>query len=92
MRWHNLDEGHELETKTRIGPGGRIVIPSRYLKTIGVKVGDEVVLILDRDGLRLMTPHQAVKQAQELVRRYVPAGTSLADQLIEDRRRQVVGR
>ncbi len=76
------------EIKTKIGPGGRIVIPARYRKTIGIGVGDEVVLILDGEGVRLMTPRQAVKRAQELVRKYVPAGTNLADELIEERRKE----
>jgi antitoxin PrlF len=76
------------EIKTRIGPGGRIVIPARFRKTIGIGVGDEVVLILDGEGVRLMTPRQAVRRAQELVRKYVPAGTNLADELIEERRKE----
>jgi AbrB family looped-hinge helix DNA binding protein len=76
------------DVKTKIGSGGRIVIPSRYRKTIGVAVGDEVVLILDGEGMRVMTPRQAVKQAQRLVRKYVPRGLSLADELIEERRKE----
>ena len=76
------------EVKTRIGPGGRIVIPARYRKSIGVDVGDEVILILDGECVRLLTPRQAVKHAQELVRRYVRPGTSLADELVRDRRQE----
>jgi AbrB family looped-hinge helix DNA binding protein len=76
------------EIRTKIGPGGRVVIPARYRKSIGIGVGDEVVLILDGEGVRLMTPRQAVKRAQDLVRRYVPEGISLADELIEDRRKE----
>jgi len=51
-------------------------------------VGDEVVLVLEPDGVRILTPRQAVKRAQELVRRYVTGGRSLADELIEERRRE----
>jgi AbrB family looped-hinge helix DNA binding protein len=76
------------EVRTKVGPGGRIVIPARYRKTIGVEVGDEIVLILDGEGVRLLTPRQAVKQAQDLVRRYVPAGESLADELTEERQKE----
>jgi AbrB family looped-hinge helix DNA binding protein len=77
-----------VELKTKVGPGGRIVIPARYRKTIGVEVGDEIVLILDGEGVRVMTPRQAVKRAQGLVRKYVPEGTNLADELIEERRKE----
>jgi bifunctional DNA-binding transcriptional regulator/antitoxin component of YhaV-PrlF toxin-antitoxin module len=76
------------EIRTRIGLGGRVVIPARYRKKIGVEVGDEVVLVLDGESVRLLTPRQAVKQAQAIVRRYIPAADRLADDLIEDRRRE----
>ncbi len=76
------------ESRTKIGVGGRVVIPSRYRKRIGVEVGDEVVLILDGGELRLLTPRQAVKQAQDLVRKYIPSEKRLADELIEERRRE----
>ena len=77
-----------VDLKTKIGPGGRIVVPARYRKSMGVEVGDEIVLILDGEGVRVMTPRQAVKRAQELVRKYIPGGTSLADELIEERRKE----
>jgi AbrB family looped-hinge helix DNA binding protein len=77
-----------VDVKTKIGPGGRIVIPAHYRKTIGVQVGDEIVLILDGEGVRVMTPRQAVKRAQDLVRKYIPGGTSLAAELIEERRKE----
>lgn len=76
------------ETRSRIGVGGRVVIPARYRKTIGVEVGDEVVLILDGGEVRILTPRQAVKQAQALVRKHITAGRRLADELTEDRRRE----
>jgi len=77
-----------LETRTKIGLGGRVVIPARYRKTIGVEVGDEVVLILDGEEVRVMTPRQAVRQAQALVRKHIPAGRKLAAELIEERRKE----
>lgn len=76
------------EYKSKIGRGGRIVIPAPYRQRIGMEVGDEVVLVLEPDAVRILTPRQAVKRAQELVRRYATAGRSLADELIEERRRE----
>jgi len=35
-----------------------------------------------------MTPRQAVRQAQALVRKHIPAGRKLASELIEERRRE----
>jgi len=76
------------ETKARIGKGGRVVIPSRFRRSAGLKEGDEVILTLDEAGLRIRTPGQAIKQAQDLVRKYVRAGESLADELLRERKRE----
>ncbi len=77
------------EVRTKIGLGGRLVIPSRFRKGIGVDVGDEVILTLEGEEIRLLTPRQAVKRAQDIVRKYVPRGKKLADELIEDRRKEL---
>lgn len=68
--------------------GGRVVIPARYRRALGLKPGDKVVLALEEDELRLFTPGQAIQRAQALVRRYVPEGRSLAEELMEERRRE----
>lgn len=74
--------------KTQLGPGGRVVIPAQYRKSLGLRPGDEVVLVLDEHEIRLVTPREAIKQAQSLVRQYVPKTRGLADELIRDRRRE----
>lgn len=74
--------------KTRLGKGGRIVIPTRYRREMGVEPGDEIILHLDEDGLRLYTPAQAVARAQALVRRHVPARRRLSEELISERREE----
>lgn len=80
-----------LSVTTRLGTGGRLVIPGRLRRAVGLAPGDEVVIILDDQGLRLLTVAQAVARAQALVRRYVPAGTSLSQELIEERRAEAAG-
>ncbi len=76
------------ETRSKIGAGGRVVIPADYRKALGVEEGDEVVLLLDGDQVRILTPRQAVGRAQALVRRHVPAGIRLSRELIEERKRE----
>ena len=72
--------------KTRIGQNGRLVIPADYRRALGVKAGDEVVLLL-RDGeVRMLTRETSIKQAQAVVRRFVPKNRRLADELIRERR------
>ena len=75
-----------LETRARIRKAGRLVIPAAHRKALGLNAGDEVVLILESDELRLMTPQTAIRQAQELIRQYVPRERSLVEELIRERR------
>jgi len=74
------------EFKTRLGAGGRLVLPARCRKALRVQAGDELILVLEDGEVRLLTPRQAVARAQALVRRYVPARAKLAKELLEERR------
>jgi len=74
--------------KTYIGQGGRLVIPVSYRKLLGLRAGDEVILRLEKGELRILTPKQALKRAQSLVRRYVSPERSLAHELITERREE----
>lgn len=76
------------EVKTKLGAGGRIVIPAGYRKALGVKPGDEVLLLLEEDGIRIVTARQAIRRAQALVRRYIPEGRTLSKELIRERREE----
>ncbi len=76
------------EFKTKMGQSGRVVIPGEYRRRLGLRSGDEIIMHLDDEGLHLYTPAQAVARAQALVRRYVPEGRSLSDELISERREE----
>ncbi|WP_414581303.1 AbrB/MazE/SpoVT family DNA-binding domain-containing protein [Scytonema sp. PCC 10023] len=76
----------QLRQKSR--SGGRVVIPSEYRKQLGLEVGSEVMIGLVNGELRIFTLEQAIKRAQEIVRRYVPQGRSLSDELIAERRQE----
>ncbi len=71
---------------TRVSEGGRVVIPAVYSKALGLNPGDEVVLFLEEGGIRILTPREAARRAQAVVRSYIPAGRRLADELIAERR------
>ncbi len=74
--------------RVAIGEGGRVVIPAPYRQALNLNEGDEVILQLAAGELRLLTPREALRRAQELISRYVPAGRSLAEELIEERRQE----
>ena len=76
------------EVKTSVGEGGRVVLPSAFRKALGVNVGDEVILTLEDDGLRITTAAMAVKRSQALVKRYVKRTRSLSAELLRERRRE----
>jgi AbrB family looped-hinge helix DNA binding protein len=77
---------------TKLTAGNRVVIPSAIRKSLGLRVGDAVTLVLQNNGeVRLLTQTEAVKQAQALVRQYVPAERSLVDELLAERRIEAAG-
>jgi len=74
--------------KTKIREGGRLVIPAEYRKALGLKPGDEVLLSLEDGEIRVVSTRQAVARSQTLVRRYVPNGRSLSEELIKERQEE----
>lgn len=76
------------ETMTRLGAGGRIVVPAAYRKALEMRSGDALVITLDDGELRIVPLRRAIQRAQARVRRYVPAGVSLAEELLAERRAQ----
>lgn len=74
------------ETRQRVNENGRIVIPASFRKALGISIGDEVVLRMEDDELRITTLKRRVERAQRLVRKHVKRGTSLVNELIAERR------
>ena len=74
------------ETRQRVNENGRVVIPAAFRKALGINIGDEVVLRMEDDELRITTLKRRVERAQRLVRKHVKRGTSLVDELIAERR------
>ena len=68
---------------------GRIMLPSQWRRLAGVGPSTELRAVVTEEGsLRLETREQALRRARALVRKYIPAGVRLSDELIEDRRRE----
>jgi AbrB family looped-hinge helix DNA binding protein len=76
----------KLKTRMRVNENGRVVIPATFRKRLGIRIGDEVVLQLEDDELRIITLKRNIERAQRLVRKHVKPGTSLVDELIAERR------
>lgn len=67
----------------RVGPKGRIVLPIEARRTLGIKEGDELVAVLDKDVLKLMTRDAALRSLRDM---FAGVEGSLADELVAERR------
>lgn len=71
----------------RFGPDGRVLVPAELRRALGVKPGEPLVArVIDRQ-LVIERGDDALRRIQGRVA-HVPAGVSLADELIEDRHRE----
>ncbi len=77
----------EAETWMRVDENGRVVIPGSFRKALGINIGDEVVLRIEDDELRITTLKRRLERAQRLIQKHVKPRTSLADALIAERRK-----
>ena len=74
------------ETRTRINENGRVVIPASFRKALHIQAGDEVVLRIEDDELRISTLKGRLEKAQRRIRKYVKPSRSLVEELIAERR------
>lgn len=90
-----------MEQTIKIDPSGSLTLPNEYLKILGIftskkevrlqSKGSQVVMFSapkTAENAPKLSPEKAVKNAQAIVRQYIPAKRSLADELIAERRRE----
>ena len=75
------------ETRVRVNENGRVVIPASFRHALGINTGDEVVLRVEDDELRITTMKHRIERARRLIRRHIKPGKSLVDDLIAGRRK-----
>ncbi len=75
------------QTRAKLNQNGRLVIPAPYRHALGLNPGDEVVLTLEGDELRLASVKSALRRARRLIREHIPAGKDLTQSIIDDRRK-----
>ena len=70
----------------KIDSQGRILIPADIRRAAGLNVGDQVMLRVERDEVRVFTRASATRRLREIAARYHVPGRSLVDELIAERR------
>jgi bifunctional DNA-binding transcriptional regulator/antitoxin component of YhaV-PrlF toxin-antitoxin module len=75
-------------SKSRVDADGRIAIPPDFLHALGLNENDAVILTVEEDAIRLMSLPASIRRAQAYVRQFVPAGVSLVDELLAERREE----
>jgi AbrB family looped-hinge helix DNA binding protein len=75
--------------RTRLGSGGRLVIPAEIRQELGLKEGDRLVMRVEDGELRIMRYAEVIRRVQESMRPYIVPGKSIVDELIAERRAEV---
>jgi len=66
--------------------GGRLQVPADIRRALGLNDGDSVTMEVV-DGELLVRPYRdVIAEVRAQLRQYIPAGVSLADELIAERR------
>ncbi len=73
----------------KIGDGGKLVIPASFCRELGIAVGDTVIVEVADGELRVHSRNVALSNARRMMRKLVPEGVSLVDELIAERRAEV---
>ncbi len=76
----------EDKVLVKVNENGRVVIPAAFRKALGIEAGDEVVLRIQDDELRITTQQRRIQRARSRAQRYLRPDTSLVDELLAERR------
>ncbi len=70
---------------------GRVMLPSWWRKREGVDPSTELcVAVTEQGALVVETREQGLRRARAIVRKYIPEGLNLSDELIADRRAEAL--
>ena len=76
------------EVRVTVNENGRLVIPAPFRSALGINPGDQVVVRIEDDELRITTLRQRIARAQSRARKYVKPGVSIVDEFLAERREQ----
>lgn len=74
--------------KVQVGSAGVITLPPKFLQALELKEGDTLWMSLEDGEIRIANAAAITKRVRAMVRKFVPEGVSLVDELIAERRRE----
>ena len=86
------DNAQEIERRgqgvywLRVRPDGALPLPKEIADALGASAGRRVFVRLDDGQVTIISGEEAMRRAQAIVRRYVPAGANVVDEFIAGRR------
>ncbi|HET9209901.1 MAG TPA: AbrB/MazE/SpoVT family DNA-binding domain-containing protein [Thermoanaerobaculia bacterium] len=77
-------------TTVAIGPQGRLVVPAEIRRELGFSPGDVLIATVE-DGRLVLQKRETVLRRLRQRFAHIPAGVSLADELLAERRAEARG-
>jgi len=72
--------------RAKVVSGGRLQLPADLRRTLSLADGDTVLMEIVGDELHVRPLRDAVQRVRSRLQQYIPAGVSLSEELIADRR------
>jgi bifunctional DNA-binding transcriptional regulator/antitoxin component of YhaV-PrlF toxin-antitoxin module len=73
--------------RSKLGEGGRIIIPANFRQMLHLTKGDDIILHCDNESIFITTPNKALRTLQNKLKNHP---NSLADELIAKRKAEVL--
>lgn len=86
-----LDVEKQVDTKpvwVDVDLQGKMQLPIHLCEAVGIHMGARVHVRVNGDAIEILSQRAALKRAHDIVRKFVPPGVSLVDELIAERRRE----
>lgn len=71
---------------TRIGEGGRLIIPAVYRKALDLHPGDELIIRIENGELRLFRQSQALQRIRAAVKKTITKKINHVEEFLADRK------
>jgi AbrB family looped-hinge helix DNA binding protein len=78
-----------VKRQVTVGDRGRVVLPADVRAELGIEAGARMLLSTEQDGSLRLRPYRSVADRNRgLLADLLPAGTSMVEELLAERRRE----